>query len=83
MEYLHCGTDSTIIHGDLKASNILLDQDMVAHVGDFGLAKIISQSMSSSIGSSSAAINGTIGYIPPGRVFNYVFNLNLFNLKAN
>ncbi|XP_047961361.1 receptor kinase-like protein Xa21 [Salvia hispanica] len=42
VEYLHCGTDSIVIHGDLKPSNILLDKDMVAKVGDFGLAKIVS-----------------------------------------
>lgn len=41
LEYLHCGTDSSIVHGDLKPSNILLDDDMTAHVGDFGLAKVM------------------------------------------
>ncbi|XP_057793117.1 probable LRR receptor-like serine/threonine-protein kinase At3g47570 [Salvia miltiorrhiza] len=66
-EYLHCGTDSTVIHGDLKPSNILLDQEMVAHVGDFGLAKIISSishnlSSSTEGSSTSTAIKGTIGY---------------------
>ncbi|XP_042034186.1 receptor kinase-like protein Xa21 [Salvia splendens] len=68
VEYLHCGTNSIVIHGDLKPSNILLDQDMVAKVGDFGLAKIvssISQSLPSTEGSSSSAIKGTIGYIAP------------------
>ncbi|KAI8531147.1 hypothetical protein RHMOL_Rhmol11G0114800 [Rhododendron molle] len=42
LEYLHCGCESTIIQGDLKPSNVLLDDTMVAHVEDFGLAKIIS-----------------------------------------
>ncbi|XP_028095407.1 probable LRR receptor-like serine/threonine-protein kinase At3g47570 [Camellia sinensis] len=42
LDYLHCGCESTIIHGDLKPSNVLLDDEMTAHIGDFGLVKIIS-----------------------------------------
>ncbi|XP_028086205.1 probable LRR receptor-like serine/threonine-protein kinase At3g47570 [Camellia sinensis] len=42
LECLHCGCESTIIHGHLKPSNVLLDDGMTAHIGDFGLAKIIS-----------------------------------------
>ena len=68
IEYLHNGSSSTIIHGDLKPSNVLLDSEMTAHIGDFGLAKIISSiSLKGQPNeSTSIAITGSIGYVAPG-----------------
>ena len=42
----HSGCESIIIHGDLNTSNVLLDDEIIAHVGDFNLAKIISAASS-------------------------------------
>ncbi|XVF76799.1 hypothetical protein PTKIN_Ptkin13bG0296000 [Pterospermum kingtungense] len=53
------------VHRDLKPSNILLDNDMTAHVCDFGLAKFILEAMERSHLSSSAGLKGTVGYAAP------------------
>ncbi|KAI7745661.1 hypothetical protein M8C21_006814 [Ambrosia artemisiifolia] len=65
LDYLHHHAGKTIVHCDLKPSNILLNEDMVAHVGDFGLSKILESEYQSRYNSSSAGVRGTIGYAAP------------------
>ncbi|MBA0671851.1 hypothetical protein Goklo_029507, partial [Gossypium klotzschianum] len=67
LDYLHHHCEVPVVHCDLKPSNILLDHDMVARVGDFGLARFFPKSMNSLSGNSSSThcLKGTIGYAPP------------------
>ncbi|CAL9091834.1 unnamed protein product [Musa textilis] len=67
LAYLHHHVPSPIVHCDLKPSNVLLDHDMVARVGDFGLARILNKIMSKSFqrSTNSATLKGSIGYAAP------------------
>ncbi|XP_056162542.1 probable LRR receptor-like serine/threonine-protein kinase At3g47570 isoform X2 [Syzygium oleosum] len=66
LDYLHNQCHNAIVHCDLKPSNILLDVEMVGHVGDFGLAKFVLESTSyTNTNISSAGLRGTIGYAAP------------------
>ncbi|KAK4582496.1 hypothetical protein RGQ29_025617 [Quercus rubra] len=67
LEYLHHHCQTPIVHCDLKPSNILLDEDMVAHVGDFGLVNFLCEASNNPSKSQtlSLGLKGSIGYIPP------------------
>lgn len=68
LDYLHNSLQPPIVHCDLKPNNILLDDNMDAHVGDFGLARLQNDGTSTSIrgSTSSIGLRGTIGYVAPG-----------------
>ncbi|XXG58667.1 hypothetical protein AAC387_Pa04g0920 [Persea americana] len=67
LDYLHHHCEAPVIHCDLKPGNVLLDDDMVAHLGDFGLARILSNDVisSSRTQSNMLEMKGSIGYIAP------------------
>ncbi|WVZ74677.1 hypothetical protein U9M48_022836, partial [Paspalum notatum var. saurae] len=69
LAYLHHECGRPIVHCDLKPTNILLDDDMNAHLGDFGIASLVLDSRPTESGhsgpNSSVAVMGTIGYIAP------------------
>ncbi|KAF8036479.1 hypothetical protein BT93_C2258 [Corymbia citriodora subsp. variegata] len=59
--YLHEDCRPKIIHGDIKAANILLDSEFEAKIADFGLSKCISESKSHVF----SMVKGTFGYLDP------------------
>ncbi|KAK9109234.1 hypothetical protein Sjap_017294 [Stephania japonica] len=64
LEYLHFYCDPPLFHRDIKSSNILLDENFVAKLADFGLA-YASKSAATGIESVDTDIRGTPGYMDP------------------
>ncbi|MCI04361.1 kinase-like protein [Trifolium medium] len=66
LHYLHQECELLVLHCGLKPTNVLLDDDMVAHVSDFGIARLFSTiGDTSHENTSTIGIKGTVGYTPP------------------
>lgn len=75
VEYLHHDCVPKIIRRDIKSSNVLLDFNMVAHLGDFGLAKTITENYESFAIESNTCFAGSYGYIAPGMKTGFSYEL--------
>ena len=59
--YLHEEWEQCVVHRDIKSSNVMLDSNFNAKLGDFGLARLVDQEL----GSQTTVLEGTMGYLAP------------------
>ncbi|KAK6923239.1 Legume lectin domain [Dillenia turbinata] len=59
--YLHEEWEQCVVHRDVKSSNVMLDSNFNAKLGDFGLARLVDHDL----GSQTTVLAGTMGYLAP------------------
>ena len=72
LQYFHNGQFDPVVHCDLKPSNVLLDDKMVAHVGDFGITKIFDENKTT----TQTKTLGPLGYIALGKTFQLLWRIS-------
>jgi LRR receptor-like serine/threonine-protein kinase FLS2 len=68
MEYLHHDSFVQVVHYDIKPINVLLDGDMVGHVIDFGIARLIGETSTNSL-TQTLSLREIVSCIAPGMTF--------------
>lgn len=70
LAYLHEECEEKIVHCDIKPENVLLDDNFVAKVSDFGLSKLMNREESG----VHTTLRGTRGYLAPEWITNYAIS---------
>ncbi|KAH6555573.1 hypothetical protein KP509_1Z243600 [Ceratopteris richardii] len=93
LDYLHRGCDPSIIHRDVKSSNILLNKEFEGKISDFGISKSRQYDPSTMTGNSQlyTVVQGSFGYLDPAYAEShiathsidvYAFGVVLFELVS-